>query len=177
MPTTSDSSFRVLAPQESLGELYDVDRRHASGRLYVASNVGLFDCRTHVVVVGSREAFEKESPRCRVLAARIAECAMIVVSRLRGGIDTVPRADAIERGGRSLAVLRTPVDECFCDRISHLALRLGRPLFLLESIVKERSRSRPEQLPRCAAQVLTRENLDEVLTNMRHGGGREAVPS
>jgi DNA processing protein len=46
------------------------------------------------------------------------------------------------------------------------ALRLGRLLFLLESVAKDPSLSWPKEMIRTGAQVLSRSNLEEVLSDI-----------
>jgi DNA processing protein len=43
------------------------------------------------------------------------------------------------------------------------ALRLGRPLFLMESLTKDPHLAWPAEMIKYGAQVLSRENLDDVL--------------
>jgi DNA processing protein len=46
------------------------------------------------------------------------------------------------------------------------AIRLGRLVFLMESLTKDPSLSWPEKMVAYGAQVLTRDNLDIVLENL-----------
>jgi DNA processing protein len=147
---------------------------------------------------------------------------MVVVSGLAAGIDRAAHEAAIEAGGRTIAVIGTPLDEIYPKanaglqaRIAreHLlvsqfapgypvtpknfpirnrtmalladatviveageksgtvgqgweALRLGRRLFLLESVVTDSNLSWPKELIAYGAEVLARENLDEALADL-----------
>ena len=46
------------------------------------------------------------------------------------------------------------------------ALRLGRPLFLLESLTKDDRLTWPTELIKYGAQVLTKENFDELVLSI-----------
>lgn len=64
-------------------------------------------------VVGSRQATREGLDRARGIAAALATRGVIVVSGLAEGIDTSAHVAAIESGGRTIAVLGTPLDVCY----------------------------------------------------------------
>jgi DNA processing protein len=159
----------------------------------------------------------------------LGERGVIVVSGLAEGIDTAAHETAIASGGRTVAVLGTPLDKAYPaknrvlqDRImaDHLAvsqfpagspsqprnfpmrnrtmalisdatviveakdgsgtihqgweaLRLGRPLFLMESLAKDASVSWPKEMLGYGAEVLSRENVDLLLELLPEGNRDE----
>ncbi|MBK9385787.1 MAG: DNA-processing protein DprA [Planctomycetes bacterium] len=66
-----------------------------------------------VAIVGSRQASELGLARARRLARFLSDHRVIVMSGLAEGIDTAAHRTTIDSGGRTIAVLGTPLDECF----------------------------------------------------------------
>lgn len=212
--------MEMHTPEELLGPLNDVEKKNAPERLYTAGDVSLL--RRHgprVSVVGSRKASEEGIRRARVLTKALVVRNALVVSGLAEGIDTVAHETTIALGGKTAAVLGTPLDEVFPaknralqNRIMHEylavsqfpsgyptgkksfpirnrtmalmtdatiiveageksgtlhqgweALRLGRLLFLMESVANNPKLSWPAEMIGYGAQVLVRDNLDDVL--------------
>lgn len=209
-------------PEELLGALNEVEKKHAPKVLFVAGDVNLLRSGLRISVVGTREPSPEGAGRARALAATLAQRGITVVSGLAKGVDTVAHRTAMEVGGRTIAVLGTPLDDCYPaenralqTRImrEHLAvsqfpagarggvkafpmrnrtmalvsdatiiveagegsgtlhqgweaLRLGRPLLLLESLVNGTDLTWPREMMGFGAEMLSRENLDEALAEI-----------
>lgn len=202
--------------EELLGPLDEVEKKNAPAELFVAGDVSLVRAGRRVSVVGSREASQDGLARAARLARMLAERGVVVVSGLAEGVDTVAHTAAIEAGGRTIAVLGTPLDKVYParnralqERImrEHLvvsqfapasaggrhcfpmrnrtmallsdatviveagegsgtihqgweALRLGRPLFLLESIVKTEDLEWSAELLAYGAEILSEKTVE-----------------
>lgn len=212
----------TLTPAEILGTLNDVEQKHAPAKLFATGDLSLLKRGPRISIVGSREASPDGLGRARSLARALVRHDMIVVSGLALGIDAAAHTAAIEAGGKTIAVLGTPLD-VFYPRDneelqtlimkSHLAvsqfgigakthpssfpqrnrtmalltdatviveageksgtlhqgweaLRLGRLLFLMESVATNSLLSWPKEMIAYGAQVLTRDNLDDALTEI-----------
>jgi DNA processing protein len=222
---------REYTPDELLGTLNDVERKNAPEKLYTAGDASLIRWRPRVSVVGSRKASPEGIRRARAFAEALVRHDTTVVSGLAEGIDTVAHETAIAKGGRTIAVLGTPLNQVFPaknralqDRImqEHLALsqfpagyppsrktfpirnrtmalisdatviveageksgtlhqgwealRLGRLLFLMESVAINSALSWPEEMIRYGAQVLARDNLEAVLNHLAELSVDQAV--
>lgn len=209
----------VLKLAAILGPLTEVEQKHAPDALYLAGDVTLLATGPRVSVVGSRKASDEGLRRARLLAKALVDLKMVVVSGLADGIDTAAHVAAIEAGGRTIAVLGTPLDVAYPAsnaalqariRQEHLlvsqfptgyrtqpgsfpmrnrtmalltdatiiveagetsgtvhqgweALRLGRQLFLLDSVARDQTLTWPAKMIHYGAQVLTRQNLVEAL--------------
>jgi DNA processing protein len=214
--------IETLTPDELLGPLNGVERRHAPKELHLAGDRSLLESGRRVAIVGSRDASETGLQRARILAGTLAEQGVTVVSGLARGIDTAAHMAAIQAHGRTIAVLGTPLTACYPAEnqalqtlliAEHLvvsqfapgikthrshfplrnrtmallsdatviveaeersgtvhqgweALRLGRPLYLLESLASRDDLTWPKELLHYGAQVLTRVNLLEVLAEL-----------
>jgi DNA processing protein len=209
-------------PESLLGDLNDVERKNAPAELYLAGDVDLLRQGSRVSVVGSRKVSELGVRRAAILCKALVEHGIVVVSGLAEGVDRVAHETAMAAGGRTVAVLGTPLDATYPEahralqeRIvrDHLAvsqfasgapvrrqnfpqrnrtmalltdatviveageksgtlhqgweaLRLGRPLFLLESVAIDPGLSWTKEMIHYGAQILSRRNLERVLRNL-----------
>lgn len=207
---------------EALGTLTDVEEKNAPKTLYFQGNRELLNHGPRVSVVGSRKASEEGLKRARSLARSLVAHDIVVVSGLAEGIDTAAHTSALEAGGKTFAVIGTPLDKYYPAENKELqirlareqlvisqfpigaattpksfpirnrtmallsdatviveageksgtlhqgweALRLGRTLFLMESVAMDPDLSWPREMIRYGAQVLTRENLSEELADL-----------
>ena len=209
-------------PEGLLGPLNDVEHEHAPATLHLAGDRSLLERGTRVAIVGSRNASPQGLTRATLFARALAERGITVVSGLAEGIDTAAHTAAINAGGRTIAVLGTPLERCYPasnralqDTImrDHLAvsqfaagtstnrshfpmrnrtmallsdatviveagaksgtehqgweaLRLGRLLFLMQSLAERTELAWAQKLLEYGAQVLSRENLPDVIANL-----------
>src|SRR5688572_29882932 len=219
--------FEEFRPEELLGPLNEVEKKNAPAVLFVSGDTSL-SRRRRVSVVGSRKATRDGLVRARSLALELVKRHVVVVSGLAEGIDTAAHQAAIEAGGKTIAILGTPLDKTFPaknralqDLIvrDHLAisqfaagyparrenfpmrnrtmallsdatviveagetsgtlhqgweaLRLGRPLFLMESIASK-GLEWPDEMRHYGAQLLSRENLELLFELLPEGSHDE----
>ena len=222
----------VVTVEDLLGPLNEFECKHAPERLWVAGDRSIFERRTLVSVVGSRSASPEGIRRARRLARELVERGIVVVSGLARGIDTVAHETAIACGGRTVAVLATPLDRVappgnaglqqriirdqvavtqfspgsptqkmnFTMRNRTMALlsvatviveagpnsgtrhqgweaiRLGRPLFFLESAVASTTIRWIDELIADGAEVLNDQNLSSALGAIRTRPVAAAIP-
>jgi len=215
--------------EELLGPLNEVEKKNAPRELFVAGDVGLLRRGRRVSVVGSRAASKDGLARAARLSRLLVERGVVVVSGLAEGIDAAAHVAAIDSGGRTIAVLGTPVDRVFPlanralqERImrEHLAvsqfapgtsggrkcfpmrnrtmallsdatviaeagegsgtlhqgweaLRLGRPLFLLDSVAKNPSLAWPVEMLAYGAEVLSEETIELFFEMLPEGSRAE----
>ncbi|MBS0251553.1 MAG: DNA-processing protein DprA, partial [Proteobacteria bacterium] len=69
-----------------------------------------------VSVVGSRKVSPKGAQRAQAFSEALVRHGIIVVSGLAEGVDTVAHESAIAAGGRTIAVLGTPLSQAFPAR-------------------------------------------------------------
>ncbi|HEX4047603.1 MAG TPA: DNA-processing protein DprA, partial [Elusimicrobiota bacterium] len=187
---------------ELLGPLNSVERKHAPAALFVSGDKGLCRDFARVSVIGTREPSSEGIKRTQAVVRMLTEKRVVVVSGLARGVDACAHLTAIECGGRTIAVLGTPLDIAYPKEngelqrlimtkhlavsqfpsgyavqpknfairnrtmalLSHAtviieagessgtlhqgweALRLGRPLFLMESLTKRKDLKWPGEM-------------------------------
>lgn len=94
----------VLSPQ---------DLKKAPARLYLAGDEALLRAPGRVSIVGSREASEAGRARAARLARIVIQASGVVVSGLARGIDRAAHESAIAAGGRTIAVIGTPLTKAY----------------------------------------------------------------
>ena len=101
--------FRTLTITELLGRnLNSVEEKYAPRVVYVSGSLGLPLRGLRVSVVGTRKPRHVE--RAVEVASALVEKNILVVSGLARGVDTAAHITAIKHGGRTIAVLGTPLD-------------------------------------------------------------------
>jgi DNA protecting protein DprA len=79
-------------------------------KLFWAGDLNLLS-RPCVSIVGTREATEEGRSRARRLARELIKGGVVIVSGLAKGIDAAAQSSAIESGGRTVAVIGTPLSQ------------------------------------------------------------------
>lgn len=217
--------------EDLVGSLNDVEQKHAPKSLYYCGDRGLLKDGPRVSIVGSRSASSEGLRRAAKLARALVSHGTVIVSGLAEGIDTAGHEAAMDSGGRTIAVLGSPLDVAYpatnkalLERIcaQHLAvsqfapgvpiqpknfpmrnrtmallshatviveaseksgtlhqaweaLRLGRPLFILESIAKNTQLSWPAEVQRYGAQILSDATFEDLVEQLPAGRYEEAV--
>ncbi|HEX8108195.1 MAG TPA: DNA-processing protein DprA [Kofleriaceae bacterium] len=77
--------------------------------------------RPRVAIVGARKATREGRRRAAQLARDCARAGIVVISGLAEGIDHAAHSAAIENGGRTIAVIGTPLDKVY--PLNHGALQ------------------------------------------------------
>lgn len=106
-------TIQIYTPTELLGSLTEIERKNAPEKLYLEGDPSLISDGLRVSVVGSRNASSDGIRRAAVVTKALVARHIIVVSGLAAGIDTVAHTTAIEEGGRTIAVLGTPLDKAY----------------------------------------------------------------
>jgi DNA processing protein len=80
--------------------------------LYMAGNVKFLD-GVKVALVGSRDASDEGVRRAQKLSALLVREGITVVSGLAAGVDCAAHEAAIQTGGKTIAVIGTPLDKAY----------------------------------------------------------------
>ncbi len=80
--------------------------------LYLAGDRSLLS-RTSVAIVGSRKVSPEGARLAAALAKELARCGIVTMSGLAEGVDEAAHAAAIAAGGRTIAVIGTPLSRVY----------------------------------------------------------------
>ncbi len=209
--------YQTLTPEQLLGPLNEIEAKNAPRELYVRGDVSILQKHMSVSIIGTRKPTELGIKRAQSLARAVVSREGIVVSGLAEGIDTAVHTATIEMGGKTVAVIGTPLNQVYprgnfelqeligkdhllISQFSNIsktsprnfiqrnqtmalisdatviveageksgtihqgweAIRLGRPLFLMESLANNQDLSWPKELLKYGAEVLSKERLDQ----------------
>ena len=101
----------IRSVEDLIGPLNEIERKYAPRQLWVAGDPSIFAHGRIASVVGSRHPSPAGVRRTRRLVSELVKRDIAVLSGLALGVDTVAHTTAIERGGRTIAVLGTPLGE------------------------------------------------------------------
>ncbi len=113
----------MLASDAGRGRSEDVE-------LFFAGDIGLLSQRC-VSIVGTREASRDGVARASRLARELVQAGITIVSGLARGIDTAALTSAIEHGGRTAAVIGTPLSKAYPAENAALQETIWREHLLL----------------------------------------------
>jgi len=103
----------IVTPEKLLGPLNEVEKKFAPPLLYVAGEPNWPLPRPRVAIVGSREASTSGLETASKIATTLAKSGVVVVSGLARGIDSAAHVAAMDGGGKTIAVLGTPLDRAY----------------------------------------------------------------
>jgi DNA processing protein len=100
-------------------------------RLYLAGDVSLLKAQLRVAIIGSRDASPDGLRRSARLARELVKRDVVVVSGLAKGIDRAAHESALAEGGRTIAVIGTPLGKAYPAENAGLQERIYRDHLLL----------------------------------------------
>jgi DNA processing protein len=134
---------RVLGAGEYPNKLRDAD--YPVAVLYYRGWWDLVNSRS-VAVVGTRTPSEGGVKRARTLVRELVSDGFTIVSGLAKGIDRVAHETAIEMGGRTIAVLGTPISHAYPAENRSLQEKIAHEFLLISQVPIKRWQSQgPKQ--------------------------------
>ena len=127
----SDFGVRVHGAGEYPGKLRDA--KHPIELLYYQGWWDLVETKC-VAIVGTRSPSEEGVARAKKLVKCLAADGVTIVSGLARGIDTVAHTTAVEEGGKTIAVLGTPLNRVYPKENAGLQQRLGDKFLLISQV-------------------------------------------
>lgn len=102
--------------------------------LYFLGSWELIEAPRRVAVVGTRQVSPQGAARTRKLVRALVEHDFTVVSGLAQGVDTIAHQTAIEAGGRTIAVLGTPISEVYPKENKQLQRQMAEEYLVVSQV-------------------------------------------
>lgn len=99
-------------------------------RLYAVGDQTLLT-RPCVSIIGTRDVSPEGARRAKKLAAALVQRDVVILSGLAMGVDTAAQTAAVENGGKTIAVIGTPLDKCNPSRNAELQELIYRKHLLI----------------------------------------------
>lgn len=135
---------RPLAPRQS--SFLATDKEPSDVRLFYAGDLGVLR-HPSVAIVGARAVSEAGILRAKRLARELSQGGLTIVSGLAKGVDTTAHLAAIEAGGRTAAVIGTPLSKAYPAENRELQTEIATH-HLLVSQFEEGSKVFPANFPK-----------------------------
>jgi DNA processing protein len=120
------------------------DAEHPVELLYFQGDWDITSTRC-VAIVGTRNPSDEGKRRAGKLTHRFVKDGFTVVSGLAAGVDTVAHVAAIESGGRTVAVLGTPITTCYPAENVELQQRIADHFLVISQVpIVRHSRQGPK---------------------------------
>jgi DNA processing protein len=110
-----------------------LDAEHPVTLLYFQGNWDITSTRC-IAIVGTRRPSEEGMRRAAKLARCFVQDNFTVVSGLAQGIDTIAHTTAIEAGGRTVAVLGTPITTSYPPENAELQRRIADEFLVISQV-------------------------------------------
>ena len=104
---------QAFQTDQILTEPNPLERKNAPERLFLEGDISLLTEGRRISVVGSRKVSEAGIQRAKAFTEALVRHNFVVVSGLAEGVDTVAHETAIRCGGKTIAVLGTPLDKVY----------------------------------------------------------------
>lgn len=104
---------QLVNTEQFLGPFNDIEKRNAPKELFLEGDKTLLKKGLRVAIVGSRKVSEEGVKRTQILVKALVSHGITVVSGLAAGIDTVAHETTIACGGKTIAILGTPLNQAY----------------------------------------------------------------
>ena len=120
----SDKSVVKLSIGEFMGPLNDIEEKFAPKYIYYKGNRNILFSGPRVSVIGTRRPSQHGLKETFDLTKSLVRNGVVIVSGLAQGIDTMAHGTAIDLGGKTIAVLGTPLGKCYPPQNEQLQERI-----------------------------------------------------
>jgi len=111
---TEGIEYSSIQLKDLLGRpLNDIESKNEPKTIFYEGSMEIPLPCPRVSIIGSREASEKGLAEAKEITKILVENQVIIVSGLAKGIDTVGHKTAIEYGGKTIAVIGTPLNKVY----------------------------------------------------------------
>ncbi|WP_046168007.1 DNA-processing protein DprA [Chromobacterium vaccinii] len=102
--------------------------------LYFLGSWELAESPRRIAVVGTRQVSPEGAARTRKLVRGLVEHDFTIVSGLAQGVDTIAHETAINAGGKTIAVIGTPISEVYPRENAELQRRIASEFLLVSQV-------------------------------------------
>jgi DNA processing protein len=131
MVSVSAQNVGGVPPESLIGAISPVEVKYAPKRLYISGPLPLPLPHPRVAIIGTRQPTEEGAELARSLASYLVRHGVLVVSGLARGIDTAAHNAAIEAGGKTIAVLGTPLSKTYPRENAELQTQIERDFLII----------------------------------------------
>ncbi len=110
------------------------DAEHPLEFLYYQGVWDLAYAPKRIAIIGTRKPSDEGVRRTRKLVSLLVETGHTIVSGLARGVDTIAHKTAIERGGETIAVIGTPLDQAYPKENAELQRHIARHFLLISPV-------------------------------------------
>ncbi|MDE1875766.1 MAG: DNA-processing protein DprA [Thaumarchaeota archaeon] len=121
MNMPKDTEYSSISVENLLGRpLNDIETKYAPKELYFKGSLKIPLPRPRVSIIGSRKASMNGLEDAQIITKTLLEKQTVIVSGLAEGIDTSAHETVIRSGGKTIAVLGTPLNKVYPRKNSML---------------------------------------------------------
>lgn len=121
MNMPKETEYSSISVENLLGRpLNDIETKYAPKELYFKGSLKIPLPRPRVSIIGSRKASMNGLEDAQIITKTLLEKQTVIVSGLAEGIDTSAHETAIRSGGKTIAVLGTPLNKVYPRKNSML---------------------------------------------------------
>lgn len=121
MNMSKNTEYSSISVENLLGRpLNDIETKYAPKELYFKGSLKIPLPRPRVSIIGSRKASMNGLEDAQIITKTLLEKQTVIVSGLAEGIDTSAHDTAIRSGGKTIAVLGTPLNKVYPKKNSML---------------------------------------------------------
>jgi DNA processing protein len=151
MVNPANYKMTTVTPLQLLGPLNDVERKYAPSKIFTAGPMKMPLPKPRAAIIGSRKASERGLATAIRIAKTLTDHGVVIISGLAEGIDTMAHETAISEGGRTIAVLGTPLNRTYPQKNlqlqneimkNHLAISqfpIGYPIQRKNFVIRNRT--------------------------------------
>jgi DNA processing protein len=106
-------NIEKISSSELIGPLNDIEEKYVASEFFILGNKHLAQENRRVSIIGTRNPSEKGIKNAQKITEFLVNNDVVIVSGLAKGIDTIAHRTTIEKGGNTIAVIGTPLDNCY----------------------------------------------------------------
>lgn len=122
------------------------EKKNIPKELFYSGDFSLLLNGRKVSIIGARKASELGKKRARFISNFLVDNEITIVSGLAEGIDTIAHLSAIDRGGKTIGVVGTPINQYFPIKNKSLQNKIAEE-HLLISQFREDEKVSPKNFP------------------------------